>query len=218
MGTIEACVRDIPMDQLKNAEAFTLESLHMDRDRVMERYAATYEDTLERCFKEFKCHGMYKPFAIVARDGDEIQLEGGLTLKSKVLADALSLADEVVAYAATVNGHDELMEDPENGVLENMFYNAWGVGFSMSAHRWLKKLIQDQIRENGRYAGRGWIPGEEGVEIGLQKDLFKLIDPGQIGITLSGSVMRPVMSINGFMGISDDSAIEVVGGDDSERR
>ena len=216
MGTIEACVREIPMDQLKNAEEFTLESLHMDRDRVMQRYAETYEDTLERCFKELKCQGLYKPFAIIARNDDEIQLEGGFTLKSKVLADALSLADEVVAYAATVNGHDELMEDPENGVLENMFYNAWGVGFSMSAHRWLKKLIQDQIRENGRYAGRGWIPGEEGVEVGLQKDLFELIDPGQIGITLSGTVMRPVMSINGFMGISDDPDIESVGAEASE--
>ena len=211
MGTIEARVYDIPMDQLKNAEDFTLEALQMDKERVVERYADSYGDTLARCFKELKCQGLCNSFAITAKDGNQIELEGGVILKSKVLAEMLDGADEVVAYAVTVNGHDELMDDPDNSILENMFYNAWGVGFSMSAHRWFKKMIKEQVRECGRYAGRGWIPGEEGVEISLQNELFGLIDPSQIGITLTGTSMHPVMSVNGFMGISDDPAIEDVG-------
>ena len=142
MAVIEERIYDIPMDELTTAEDFALESLHMDKERVMQRYEETYNETLERCFKDLKCQGVSKGFAITSKDGEELQLEGGIVLKSKLLAEVLHRADEIVAYAVTVNGHDELMADPENSMLEGMFYNAWGVGFSMSAHRWLKKKIQ----------------------------------------------------------------------------
>lgn len=211
MATIDACVCDIPMDQLETAEAFALESLQMDKERVMKRYAETYDETLKRCNDEVKCRGMYDCFTIEANDGEEIRLEGGVVLKSKVLAEALSLADEVVAYIVTLNGHDELLENPDNSMLEGMFYNAWGSGFSMSGHRWFKKAIQEKVLACGRYPGRGWYPGEDGVEIGLQNELFELIDPSKIGVTLSGTAMRPVMSVNGFIGIGNDPAIQEVG-------
>ena len=215
MGTIETRVCDIPMDQLTSAEGFALESLQMDKERVMKRYADPFESTLKRCFEELKCQGKYGSFAISSNNGCEIELEGGVILKSKMLAEALALADEVIAYVVTVNGHDEIVADPENSMFETMFLNAWGSGFSMSGHRWLKKALQDHVREGGRYAGRGWIPGEEGIEIGLQNELFTLIDPGQIGVTLTGSIMKPTMSVNGFMGISDNPEIQNVGSDAS---
>jgi len=208
-------VCDIPMDQLTTAEGFALESLQMDKERVMKRYADPFNDTLKRCFEELKCQGKYGSFAITSNNGSEIELEGGIILTSKVLAKVLALADEVVAYVVTVNGHDEIVADPENSMFETMFLNAWGSGFSMSGHRWLKKAIQEQVRECGRFAGRGWIPGEEGIEIGLQSELFTLIDPGQIGVTLTGSIMKPTMSVNGFMGISDDPEIQSIGVDAS---
>ena len=217
MAVIEERIYDIPMDELTTAEDFALESLHMDKERVMQRYEETCNETLERCFKDLKCQGVSRGFAITSKDGEELQLEGGIVLKSKLLAEVLHRADEIVAYAVTVNGHDELMADPENSMLEGMFYNAWGVGFSMSAHRWLKKKIQQQALDNGSYASRGWIPGEENLEIGLQHELFELLDPTRIGITLSDSgVMRPVMSVNGFIGVCADSAIQFDGKDIAE--
>ncbi len=208
MATIEKRLYEIPMDELTTAEDFALESLHMDKERVMKRYAETYEETLARCYKDLKCQGVYKGFSVVSKSEDGFELEGGIVLKSKNLAKVMFRADEIVAYAVTVNGHDELMADPDLSMMESMFFNAWGVGFSMSAHRWLKKKIQKEARDSDLYAGRGWIPGEESIEMNLQRELFELLDPSQIGISLADSgVMTPVMSVNGFIGICADSAI-----------
>lgn len=208
MAAIEERICDIPMDELTTAEDFALESLHMDKERVMKRYADTYEETLARCHKDLKCTGIYKGFSVVSKSGDEIELEGGIVLKSKKLAEVLHRADEIVAYIVTVNGHDELMADPDLSMFENMFYNAWGAGFSMSGHRWLKKKIQKAARDCELYASRGWIPGEEDIELNLQNELFELIDPSRIGVSLSDTgLMTPIMSVNGFIGICADPTI-----------
>jgi hypothetical protein len=218
MATIQERIYDIPMDELTTAVDFALESLQMDKERVMKRYADTYNETLARCHEDLKCQGIYKGFSVVSKSEDEIELEGGVVLKSKKLAEVLHRADEIVAYAVTVNGHDELMADPDLSMFENMFCNAWGVGFSMSAHRWFKKAIQKAARDVDLYASRGWFPGEEGVELNLQNELFELIDPSRIGISLSDTgVMTPVMSVNGFIGICADPAICNDGKDNAEQ-
>lgn len=208
MATIEKRMYEIPLDELTTAEDFALESLGMDKERVMKRYAETYEETLARCHKDLKCQGLYQGFSVVSKSEGELELEGGIVLKSKKLAAVLHRADEIVAYAVTVNGHDELMADPDLSMFETMFYNAWGAGFSMSAHRWLKKKIQKEARDAELYASRGWTPGEDNVELNVQNELFALLDPSQIGISLDDSgLMTPVMSVNGFVGICADPAI-----------
>ena len=217
MATIELQVIDIPLEQLTRAEEFALQSLQMSKERVLGRYADQYNETLERCYKDVTCPGMFKGIPVTAKNDDEIHLEGGIVLKSKTLAKMLHRADEVVAYAVTLIGHDELLNDPDNSMLEGMFYNAWGAGFSMAGHRWLKKIIAEQASERGRYAGRGWTTGEDDVELRLQEQLFQMIDPSQIGLSVEDSgIMHPVMSVSGFMGISDDPAIVEDGADKGE--
>ena len=89
----------------------------------------------------------------------------------------------------------------------------------MSAHRWLKKKIQKEARDSDLYASKGWTPGEEGVELNLQNELFELIGPSRIGISLSDTgLMTPIMSVNGFIGICADSAICNDGKDIAEQR
>ena len=217
MALIEKHVYDIPMDQLVTAEGFALESLQMPKERVMDRYADPYNSTLERCLKDLECKGLCASFVVESRDDGAIHLEGGIVLKSKLLPEVMRHADEIVVYAVVVTGHDELMADPDNSMFENMFYNAWGAGYSMSAHRWFKRYIKELAQERGRFAGRGWTPGEDNIEMSLQPALFELIDPGQIGISLlADGSMLPVMSLSGLMGIGSDPAIEEVGVDASE--
>ena len=209
----------IPNDQLNDVEELALATLHMSKDDAMERFPEDYEDTYAKCLETFECKGMYASFPIERRDGDEICLEGGAVLKSQVLADLLHRADEVVFYAVCTHGYEEasVAAADEDDLIASMFYDAWGGGYTIAAHRWIKRVIADAAHENGRYAGRGWAPGEEGLEMQLQKTLLEQLDLSQIGMSITGQyTVRPIMSLCGIMGISDDEGIMRDGADRTE--
>ncbi|HAM14382.1 MAG TPA: hypothetical protein DCP91_00660 [Eggerthellaceae bacterium] len=208
MTSIQPTVYDIPIDELQSAEEFAFEALHMDREMVMDQFDDVYENTIARCRETLACKGMYARFAVERVRDEAIELAGGTVLESDLLATMFQHADELAVYAATVHGYEALVEESRDEMFDGMFYNAWGIGFSMSAHRWLKQAIAEQASSEGKYVGRSWTPGEDEVAMSLQTPLFGLIDPSAIGITLGQNMlMRPIMSVTGFMGISGDPAI-----------
>ena len=212
MSIIKPFTCDIPIDQLQNVDEFALEALHMDRDSVMEEFDDVYEDTRERCFSTFECKGMYASFPIERISDGNVFLTCGAVLESELLAKMLGRAEEVVMYAVTVHGFDVLMKNPDNDMFDSMFYDAWGVGYTMGVHRWIKNAIGEAAAASGRHAGRGWVPGEGDLEMGLLRDVFAALDPGQIGLELPESgLMRPVMAVCGIIGLSDDPTIADVG-------
>lgn len=212
--TIEPFVCEIPLQEIANVETQTFNMLGMDRETVMEEFDDVFEGTRAASAEAFKCVGMARGFRVESVGGDEVRLEGGVILESPALAEAFDLAEEVVMYAVNVRGFEERANNPENDVFESMFYNAWGVGYTMGSHAWIKQTIADRARERGLYAGRGWTPGEGDIGFALQRVLFDCIDPSQIGIRLlDNGMMRPVMTVSGFIGLSSDPAIEQVGAD-----
>lgn len=217
--TVPPRVCAISNDQLINVEELALATLHMSKDDAQERFPEDYEDTYEKCRDTFECKGMFASFLVERKEGDEVHLEGGAILKSQMLADLLHRADEVVFYAVCTHGYEELASEASDSddLIGGMFYDAWGGGYTIAAHHWLKQAIADAARENGRYVGRGWAPGEEGLEMQLQKTLLEHLDVSQIGMSIAGTfTVRPVMSLCGIMGISNDEAIKHDGADIAE--
>ena len=216
---ISSCIFAISSDQLTDVEELALATLQMSKEDVEERFPEDYEDTYAKCLDTFECRGMFEGFPVESRDGDEIRLAGGAVLKSQMLADLLHRADEVVFYAVCTHGYETVAAEAteSDDFIAHMFYNAWGGGYTIAAHRWIKHAIADAARENGRYVGRGWAPGEEGLEMQLQKTLLEFLDVSQIGMSIAGTyTVRPIMSLCGIMGISDDEAIKYDGADIAE--
>lgn len=214
MATIGTQSCFIAFDELEHADEKACAMLGMDREQVMEEFDDVYEDTRATCAESFECRALYRGFAVASIEGDDICLEGGVTLHSPELASMLSRADEVVMYAVTCAGYEELANGQGVDPFDSMFFNAWGVGCSMAAHDWVKRAIAARAAEAGRFAGRGWAPGEGAVEPELQQVLFDALDPSQIGVQLVGGTrMHPVMTITGFMGLSSDPSIQDAGAD-----
>ena len=212
MAALEPFKYSIPLNELDSLDEYVFSMLHMDRDQVMEQFDDVYEETFDRCAAELDCQCLYESFPIEEINDAEVRLCGGVVLESAFLARMLQRASEVVLYAVTVHGFEELANNPQNDVFEGMFYNGWGVGFSMAAHRWLKEHIAKRAEEAGLYTGRSWIPGEDELEFELQAGLFKALDPSRIGLSLTGRFsMTPVMSVSGFMGLSADPLIATDG-------
>lgn len=215
MTTIEKRTFEIPLEQLEGLEEAAFKMLGMDRETVMEDFDDVYEDTLESCQETFVCRGMYQGFTVKSVEAGRIELDCGTVFESNALAEVLHRADEIVLYAVAAHGYEELSNNPENDMFEDMFYNAWGVGYSMACHRWVKTAIAEQAREAGMFTGRGWTPGEDDLDFSLQQVLFDTLDPSEVGIVRQPSgLMSPIMSVTGFMGVSTDPAIEQ---DGSER-
>ena len=214
MATIEPCVLTTSVDQLPNAEEHVFSALNMPREKVMEDFDDYFEDTRDTCFECLECRGMFKSIPIERIEGNTLYIEGGATFESELLAKVLQRADELVLYVVTLHGCDQILNNPDNDMFESMFYNGWCIGLSMGSHRWIKQAIADRVRAAGRYVGRGWVPGSEGLGLETQGTLFELLDPTQIDVVLDDNMlMRPIMSLAGFMGISDDPEIENDGSD-----
>lgn len=214
MASIQPFAGIIPIEELQGAEEGVFEMLHMDRDDVMDQFDDVFEDTDAKCRESLVCKGMYASMDIDGIEGDAVRIKGGVTLESQLLANALSCADELVFYAITVHGYEELAKDPANSMFDNMFYDAWGVGYAMDCHRWIKAAIDERVQACGLHVGRSWIPGEGELELELQNEVFKILDPSQIGLEISDSGrMRPVMTISGMKGVSANPEIESAGQD-----
>ena len=214
MASIPANVFDIPNAELAGLDDLACSILNMDRESIVARFDDIYASTFENCMERFRCKGMYGTFAISEISGEAIMLEGGVILNSPVLADALGLAQEIVVHLVSVHGYEELSKDPDNDMLDGMFYDAWGAAFSMACHSWLKEKIVREQAERGKYLGREWNPGANDVNANVQKVLLELIDPGQIGATRASALtLSPTMSICGLMGVSDTQEIEKVASD-----
>lgn len=214
MAVIEPFIGIIPIEELQGAEEGVFEMLHMDRDDVMDQFDDVFEDTDVKCRENLVCKGMYVSLDIEGIEGDEVRLQGGAVLVSQQLAEVLSCADELVFYAITVHGYEELSKDPENSMFDSMFYDAWGVGYAMDCHRWIKAAIDERVQACGLHVGRSWIPGEGELELNLQNEVFKILGPSRIGVEFSESgLMRPVMTISGMKGASANPDIESAGQD-----
>ena len=188
--------------------------LHMDEEQVLDMFEDEFEDTRANAIELLQGKAVLGSFGIEEATNGEVRLEGGVVLKSAVLAQLMEVADELVMYAAVVHGQNELMQTVEDEVIEGMLCEAWGAGLTMYANGWVKQLACDRAQEQGRYIGRSWVPGVNGLEMELQRQLFELLDLAQIGIQiLDGHRLSPYLTISGFIGVSDDPKIEVAGVD-----
>ena len=201
---------NIPKDELRNAEKFCLENLHMDKRILPEKYQSSYNYTHAEALKWLDCKGMYKGFPIESVEDGKIRLSSGTVLESEVLAREFAGAKEMVVFAVAVHGFEELCKQAGNSGLEVVFYSGWGVGFSTNSQQWIENAIRERAHSIGLYSGKSWSPGEEDVDMSLQAPLDEMLNLSRIGLTLkSTGVMQPAMSVTGFIAVSDDPDLEL---------
>lgn len=127
-----------------------------------------------------------------------------------MLSHLFSKAEEIVFTATTVLGYDELAEK-ETDSLKQLFYDGWGSAVAECGHTWLRNQIKTKLAGTGVCVTFPWCPGQHEVDIRLQKELFALLKPEDIGITLSSSfMMHPQKSVSSFIGIGHDVEMETL--------
>ena len=142
-------------------------------------------------------------FASVRRVGDEVDL-GFTTVKSHNLSTYLSDCDSVLIFAATIGFEiDRLIKsrsiiEPSKAVM----LQALGAERCES----LCNLFCEDIKPQGVLFKTRVSPGYGDIPLELQKDIFRLLNPQKIGITLNESLlMSPSKSVTAIVGINNRS-------------
>lgn len=208
MGKFDVRTIDIPLDELENIDDMFFRQIQMRREKAMKKFSAQVEETRERIFSNVKAQGIFLSCNIAKVEGDDIHLEGGVVITNNLLADLFRTSEEMVFCAITVHGYDVLEEKAKDG-FDMLFLDGWGTAVAECGHVWMKDRIREELEQDGFYCTSSWSPGQHNVDIKLQKELFAVLHPEEIGITLGDSfMMHPKKSISSFIGVSRDKDVQ----------
>ncbi len=146
-------------------------------------------------------------FPIAAIEKDQIEFVSGLTLKSHKMARAMTGAEQLVCFVATIGRKIDMKVEQlmDQGKIANAYTcDALGSGAVESvAERFQsgfdRKFSPHQVHTA---AGIRFSPGYCDWHVTEQHKLFSLVDAGAIGVTLDkSSLMTPRKSISAVFGL-----------------
>lgn len=198
---------DIPVNEIERIDDMFFSQIQMRGDKVMKKFAAQYEETKEQIFSNVSVEGIFTSYKIDKIEDNDIWLENNTKISSEMLAGLFKECEEIIVCAMTVHGYDPLEEAAKGKNIETLFLDGWGTAVAECGHVWMKEQIVKELEE-GKYATSSWSPGQHNVDIKIQKDLFALLHPEEIGITLTDSfMMHPKKSISSFIGVSRNDKV-----------
>lgn len=201
---------EIPIAEIEGLDDMFFKLIEMKKEKTLKRFSAQYEETRQRIFDGVTVRGVCESYAVEMIDGETIYLTDGTTIRSEMLSHLFSKAEEIVFAAITVLGYDELTEGEADN-LKQLFYDGWGSAVAECGHTWLRSQIKTNLADAGVCVTFPWCPGQHEVDIRLQRELFALLKPEDIGITLSPSfMMHPQKSVSSFIGIGHDVEMETL--------
>ena len=201
---------DIPLGEIEGLDDMFFKLIEMKKDRTLKRFSAQYEETRQQIFNGVTVRGVCESFPVAQILGDEIHLTNDTVIRSEMLSHLFQEAEEIVFAAITVLGYDEIANSESDG-LKQLFYDGWGSAIADCGHTWLRNQIKSQLSSQDAKVTFPWCPGQHEVDIKLQRELFALLKPEDIGITLSPSfMMHPQKSVSSFIGIGKSVEMETL--------
>ena len=171
---------------------------------------AEVDALVERAATLIESRAVYSLKEVTRVGDDEVQLEGGHTFKSLVLADNLKQGQTVAVYAVTIGPKLEkkASEVAKSSILQSFVFEKIADFAVSKARDYVKGLIESEL--GGKVSSFG--PGTgTGIlfDIKQQKVLFKILDPMKsIGVQLSSSyLMIPRKSVSGVFASIDEEYV-----------
>lgn len=207
MGTVKRTIINIPFNELEGIDDMFFRQIQMKKEKVMRKFVGQHESTRESFFSGVSMQGVFESFAVDRIEGESIYI-GDTVISSRMLSELFADASEIVLFAGSLKGYDEL-EKNETDNLNVLFFDGWGTAAVEKGHVWMKERVKEICSDAGLYSSNSWSPGQHNVDIKLQKELFRLLMPEEIGITLTDSfMMHPKKSISSFAGIGENSEMQ----------
>ena len=173
----------------------------IDAEAVPEKYGDTVVRAKETIRDNLNIVILYKCDNIKSMSDDEVVLENGLKYSGKMPVKILKDAAQVVTCVITLQGFQELAQKEEDFLVQ-YFMDTWGSAYVESAQAYLGKKVLEDLKTEGKSRTHLWSPGQYGFELKNQKTIFELLNPEEVGCTLTKKFMMvPVKSGSGIWGV-----------------
>ena len=144
---------------------------------------------------------LYRYDNIKEMSSEEVVLENGLIYGGEMPAKILKDAGQVITCVITLNGFQELVEKEED-FLAQYFMDTWGSAYVEAAQEYFGKKIKEELKQKNMSRTHMWSPGQYGFELQNHRTIFELLNPEEVGCTLTKTLMmKPVKSGSGIMGV-----------------
>lgn len=204
MGKIERHIIGIELSDLYKIEDRFFAQIQMEREQVLTKFRREFEETKNTVVSGINICGLMASYRIEKIEDDNIFLDNGHVVSSNMLAELFKTSEELAICTVTLLGYDEL-EEQENDIFKKFFIDGWGTAIISCSHAYMVKNLRNYMLKDGLYITQAWSPGQHKIDITLQRDVFALIRPEDIGIFLSdGCMMKPKKSVTSFIGIGWD--------------
>ena len=201
MISIEKNRKVIPIDEIKGIDYMFSRQMKFDVKNVPEKFRKIFDQTRRDSYGTLTLEGIFESFEIDEVNEDHIKLRGGEILESTMLARAFNQSSELVFYVVSVSGYESLDEAEENMVAK-LFLDGWGTAVVECGASCLKRKMAEELERKGIYSTFSFSPGQHNVSMELQKVIFRLLKPAEIGVTLNDHfLMHPKKSVSGIFGI-----------------
>jgi len=185
-------------------EKMFFSQIEMDREKALKRFEGKINDAKEIVHKNIRLETVYESYPITSIEPDSISL-AGVTFESDMLPKVLEKSGEALLYVISGFGYDEI-ELAETDTFKLMMIDGWGTAIIEEADNVMLDMIESDLKKKGElFLTHSWSPGQHNVDIKLQKQLFGLLKPEEIGTSLNKSfMMKPKKSVSGIIGIGTD--------------
>lgn len=195
-------IKHIPVEEITGVEAMVGRMMKLDVDHLPTKFHKPYESMKEIAYQKFTMTSVVEFFEIDRIDSEKIVLVNRSVIESECLAemfrDAISLGVSVV----TLHGYEEV-DEAEDNLFHKLLLDSWGTAFVECGNQWTMEQIERELQKESLYTTHSFSPGQNDIPLIVQQTLFRLLDPEEIGVTLSDMLMmHPKKSISGFFGIS----------------
>lgn len=204
MSTLKRQITEIPLEKVDGIEKLFGRLMNMDVDNIPAKYKKAFEKSRELAYQNFNMKCLYESFEIDSISEDTITLKNGKSLKSGLLTEIFANSSELVFLVVTLHGYDEI-DAAEDNMFMKLLLDSWGTAFIECGNAWADQYIALNLEKENLYTTHSFSPGQNDIPIEMQTDLFQLINPEEIGVTLSDKfMMHPKKSVSGISGITKD--------------
>ncbi len=201
MCSIKKNVKTIPIDKINGIDAMFDRQMKLDSRNIPGKFKPFYEKTRKDSFNALTIKGIFESYKVEEIAGDLIRLSNGVVLESSMLARVLHKSTELVFYVAGVHGYEALDEAEEN-MMAKLFLDSWGTAIIECGSSHFKKCIAKELEEKEIYSTFSFSPGQHNVPMEMQKIIFDMLKPDEIGVSLNDHyLMHPKKSVSGIFGI-----------------
>jgi hypothetical protein len=165
----------------------------------------TYREAVSQIKKVIRPAACWERFAVKKMLHEKVVLADGTRIGGGPVVTVVGGAEALIAAVCTVGfGADRLIEEAQKGrqLFKAMLLSdlaAWGVDMLRQELCW---WLEEDAHRQGLRVSTPLSPGESAWSVEDQAVIFSLLDAGQIGVSLSASLMMtPIKSLSLIMGI-----------------